>query len=381
MRVAHICLSCFYIDGFGYQENELVRQHVADGHDVLVIASTETYGLDKRLSYVLPGSYMGSDGAMVVRLAYKGWLPHSVMTKLRMHPGVYSQLDLFKPDVVMFHGLCGWELLSVARYKKNNPGVRFFADSHEDFNNSARGWISRELLHKIYYAKIIQRCLPCIDQILCLSLDCINFVESVYRVPRERLEFYPLGGNVYPDDEYQLRRRRGRDSCGVDEEDVMLLQTGKMGARKKVLESIRSFKATKGESLRFILAGSFDPQIESQALELISTDPRIKFLGWKNVDELKDLLCAADVYIQPGTQSATMQMSLCARCPVVLDDVLSHRIFVDGNGWLIKDVAELSSVFEEIRDGKTRLDVMAEKSLAVARRWLDYRTLAARVLQ
>ena len=42
MKIAHICLSCFYIDGFSYQENELVRQNVSDGHDVLVITSTET---------------------------------------------------------------------------------------------------------------------------------------------------------------------------------------------------------------------------------------------------------------------------------------------------------------------------------------------------
>ena len=67
MRVAHVCLSCFYIDGFGYQENELVRQHVADGHEVTVIASTETFGADRRLAYIAPSSFVGKVGAPVIR--------------------------------------------------------------------------------------------------------------------------------------------------------------------------------------------------------------------------------------------------------------------------------------------------------------------------
>ena len=66
MKIAHICLSNFYVDGFGYQENDLVREHVAAGHDVLVLASTETIRGD-RTTHGEPGSYLGGDGAQVIR--------------------------------------------------------------------------------------------------------------------------------------------------------------------------------------------------------------------------------------------------------------------------------------------------------------------------
>ena len=115
-----ICLSCFYIDGFGYQENELIRQHVSDGHDVFVIASTETFGRDGKLTYVEPSAYRGAEGAPVTRLAYRTFLPHALMKKLRMHRGVYALLCEMKPDAILFHGLCGWELHAVARYKREN---------------------------------------------------------------------------------------------------------------------------------------------------------------------------------------------------------------------------------------------------------------------
>lgn len=381
MRVAHVCLSCFYIDGFGYQENELVRQHVADGHEVTVIASTETFGADRRLAYIAPSSYVGKDGAPVIRLPYRKLLPHRLMRKLRLHPGVLDLLRTIQPEVIMFHGLCGWELYAAARYKCEHPGVRLYVDSHEDRHNSARGFWSKHLLHRFYYAWIIRRCRRHFDKILCVSLETMDFVQQTYGVPADQLEFYPLGGRVFDDAEYQERRERGRRHAGVSDDEVMLLQSGKMGPRKRVLESLRAFSRTPGTHLRFVLAGSFDEELRAAAEAIIAADERIAFLGWKSPEELGDLLCGADVYVQPGTQSATMQTSLCARCPVILDDVPSHAPYMTGNGWLIRQPADLENAFAEISADPSVLDAMASKSLAIAKRLLDYRTLAARLLK
>jgi 1,2-diacylglycerol 3-alpha-glucosyltransferase len=381
LRVAHVCLSCFYIDGFAYQENELVRQHVEDGHEVVVVASTETFGSDRRLTYVEPSSYMGRDGARVIRLPYRGFLPHRLMRKLRLHPGVYDLLGQIKPEAILFHGLCGWELRAVARYKRENPLVRLYVDSHEDQNNSARTFVSRNLLHRLYYAWIIRRCLHDFDKLLCVSLETMEFVQQTYGVPASALEFYPLGGRVFDDVEYADRRERGRHDAGVDDTQVMLLQTGKMGRRKKVLESLNSFTRIPGSQLRFILVGSLDEEIRAEVEKIIASDMRIRFLGWKAAEELNDLLCAADVYVQPGTQSATMQMSLCARCPVILDNAPSHAPFMEGNGWLVSSVDQLTSAFRQVAADSVALNVMSDRSLAIARRLLDYRTLAARVLK
>ena len=380
MRIVHVCLSCFYIDGHAYQENELVRQHIEAGHIVNVLTSTEIFGSDFCLSYVKPSSYLGQDGAQVFRLPYRKFLPHAVMKKLRIHPGVYGLLEMLKPEVIYFHGLCGWEIFTVTRYKKKNPGVRLYIDSHEDWNNSARGWLSKNILHKIYYKYIIKKCQPYFNKILCVSLETMDFVERVYGVGRAALEFYPLGGRVYDDAEYEDRRSRGRDAIGATAINIVLLQTGKMGRRKKILESLRAFSETPGDHLIFILAGVLADEIISDAEKLIEMDSRIIFLGWKSTEELGDLLCAADVYVQPGTQSATMQMSLCARCPVIVDDVPSHEPYVHGNGWLVKDEVELKEAFEDISRSSEKLQFMSIKSLGIAYDLLDYKNLAARIM-
>lgn len=379
MKIAHLCLSNFYIDGFAYQENELVRQNVLDGHDVVVIASTESYGKNRELTYVAPGTYVGAEGAKVVRLPYRKWLPHKVMKKLRMHPRVYALLVREKPDVILFHSLCGWELLTVKNYKAEHPAVRVYADSHEDFNNSARSVLSKYLLHGVYYRSVLRRALGSIEKVLCISIETIDFVRDFYGVPAEKIEFFPLGGFVYEDQDYQRIRELARSTFEIEEHQVLLVQSGKMDATKKVLESLRSFTKIDNPRLRFVLAGHLHEDVAGEANAIMKKDGRIRFVGWKSTEDLRALLCAADVYVQPGTQSATMQMSLCARCAVILDDVPSHTPFVDGNGWLIGKNVSLDDALKDAPTSPDRLIVMSRKSAEIAARLLDYRNLAARL--
>jgi hypothetical protein len=52
---------------------------------------------------------------------------------------------------------------------------------------------------------------------------------------------------------------------------------------------------------------------------------------------------------------------------------------VDGNGWLVSDKLMLEEAFRRACESKEQLYVMAEKSVDVAARLLDYRSLAARL--
>jgi 1,2-diacylglycerol 3-alpha-glucosyltransferase len=379
MKIAHLCLSCFYVDGFSYQENELVRQHVDDGHDVVVIASTESFGPDGNLIYVKPGEYLGTDGARVIRLPYRRWVPQRLAPKLRLHPNVNSILEAEHPEVILFHGLCGWELLAARRYKVSHPQTRFFADSHEDFNNSARSLASKHILHGAYYRAILHRALPSIEKVLCISDETIHFVRDFYRVPQNRIEFFPLGGTVLADADYEESRRAVRSMHSVSDTDVLIVQSGKMDARKKLLESLRAFVKNPSPSLRFLIVGHLHDDIASAARALIESDPRIVFAGWKSGSELQAILCGADVYLQPGSQSATMQMSLCSRCAVVLDDAPSHIRYVEGNGWLLNSETTLDQVLEAITRSPQGVRDMAQRSHSFALQHLDYRKLARRI--
>lgn len=378
MRVAHLCLSCFYIDGHFYQENELVRQHVRDGHDVLVLASTETFSPDGLITYIQPREYVGTEGANIQRLAYRSFLPDKLMAKLRINIGVYDALARFCPQVILFHGTCAWELRTAARYVRDHSDVTLYVDSHEDWNNSARGFISREFLHRCYYGPILRSALPHIKKILCISTESIDFVRDLYGVPSDHLEFFPLGGRPIPEDEYRQRREATRRLYGLEDGNLLLVQSGKQTKRKRLLESLRAVKNCPEPGLRFFIVGVIQEDIRAEAEKLIEDDDRVKYLGWKSTEELTDLLCGGDVYLQPGTQSVTMQHSLCAHCAIIIDDVMAHQFYLRDNGWLVSDRQPLELILEKLVNSD--LSAMQRNSFELAKEWLDYSVLSRRIL-
>jgi len=383
MKILHCCLSCFYIDNYNYQENMLVREHVKLGHNVSVLASTETYDSAGLLTYKDAGNYMGSDGALVTRVPYKKYLPHKIMTKIRSYKGVYKFLKKEKPDIILFHGLCAYELLTLIRYKKNNPSVKLFLDSHEDFNNSAQNILSKYILHYAFYRRIFLKALPFIEKVLCISSETINFVRDFYSCSEKFIEYFPLGGVIPSDDEYLKKRNQTRKQYNLDENTLIFLQTGKFDKKKKLKESILAFNQISHFSrIKFLIAGVFLEE-EAEILELISQDTRIKYLGWKSAADLYDLLCAIDIYLQPGSQSATLQNSICCRCAVIVDDVISHKPFVKNNGWLLNESSSLSEVLAQAMQKfeKNTLQIMKDESLKIAYDLLDYSKQAQRLLK
>lgn len=380
MKIAHLCLSNFFIDDRAYQENELVATHARAGHDVLVLASTQVHGADGRRGFTEPGDYCTKEGAHVIRLPYHPALPLRLAKSLRVHRGIYDILAEFEPDTMLFHGMCGWELLTAARYRRDHPEVPLFVDTHTDFVNSARGPVSKWGLHYMYYRPIVHRVLPMVEKILCISTLTEDFARDFYGIPEEKLEFYPLGGRPLPDDELAERRAAIRAEEGIGNDEILFVQSGKQSARKYLPETLRAFSNVSNPRFRLLIAGLLMDEIRDEAETLIAADPRVRFVGWKDPTELEGLLCAADVYLQPGSQSSTMQTSLCCGCAVVLEGLRSHEPYVADNGWLIGTPTELPKILDEISTGSVDLAAMRCRSLHFARRKLDYARLAERVL-
>ena len=382
MKIIHLCLSCFYIDGYNYQENMLVREGIRAGHDVLVIASTEVFDSNGKIAYTEPGRYRGKDGADVIRLPYRHLLPHVMMRKIRAYPDVYSLLCSEKPDILLFHGLSAWEIISASRYKRNNPSVKLYLDSHEDFNNSARNFISKYILHFLFYRSLFKSVIKDVEKVLCVSIETMYFARDFYGCPVDQIEYFPLGGIIYADTEYKSIRANTRKKYGVNSDELMFFQSGKFDEKKKLFESITFFlKTPYNANVKYFIAGVLQGSVKEKVEQLIAKDSRITYIGWINSQELMNLLCAADVYVQPGSQSATLQNSICCQCAVIVDDVPSHHPFVKKNGWFVRNEHDLIYAFNDAIKLfiESKLIDKQNESLKIGMRMLDYKILADRI--
>lgn len=381
MKILHCCLSNFYIDDYNYQENVLPKIHFKQGHDVKIIASTETYIDSKQLGYVKPSTYYSNDGIEITRVPYKKYLPHFLMRKIRNYENVKEFLDKYRPDIIMFHGVSAFELFTFSKYKKDNPNVRFYVDNHADDNNSANNFISRYFLHKLFYKNILKKNIEYIDKILYITPESKDFLIKYYKVPINKMEFYPLGGRIINKDLKITYRIEKRKELGLSDEDIVLCHSGKMDQKKKTYELIENFSKIQDHRFYLVIIGSFTDEVKLKVQPLIEANSRILYLGWKNSDELIKYIASADLYVQPGGQSATMQNALCAGTPVLIKNVKSHQIYMKGNAFSIDNYNEMEKIFKSISNNPIILKNMSNKAYELSKEFLDYEKLAKRILK
>lgn len=380
MKILHLCLANFYIDGYNYQENVLPRINKEDGHDVRIVASTETFVDNRNLGYLEPSEYMTEYGVPIKRLPYVKIGTKFTTVKVRKYVGLYEEIAAFAPDVIMSHDLSYWSALDVIRYKKEHPEVKFYADSHTAAYNSGKNWVSLNLLHRGLYRWIIQKALPYLEKYFYVGASIREFLKENYGVPLELMEYFPLGGNLPEEKEYQEHRTARREELRLAPDELLLIHSGKLDALKRTEELVKAFSAVPQLKAKLAVIGSVPEEMKQTLLPLFETDERVVYLGWKSAPELLEYLCACDLYCQPGSVSATLQNAVCCGSPIMAYPHLPYTEELDfGNILWVETQADMENLFRDLAAGKTDLAALREGSEHCARELLDYRALAARL--
>ena len=380
MRILHCCLSNFYIDHYSYQENLLPKFNQRHNHIVQIIASTEVYDKKGITSYVEPATYYTETEIPITRVPYKKWLPLFLAKKVRAYKDVPRLIEDFMPDVIVFHGMPAYELINVVKYVKENPNVTLYVDSHEDYNNSARNFLSKFFLHRIFYRSIIKKCLPYVNKVLYITEETKDFITTEYRVPENKLEYYPLGGEVVKREEKEKIKSEIRKQLSIGENTILMFHSGKLDRLKKTADIIRAINKINSDKILLLIAGNIPPDYAELQQE-ISKCERVKWLGWLNGDEVRQYLCACDLYAQPGSQSVTAQNAMCCGTPVMLYPHKSYEKLCKDNVIWVRDSEDIYSVLQEILDKPEYLKRMSEASFSLAHKLLDYDVLAKKIEQ
>lgn len=375
MKILHCMLSSFYVDGYNYQENILPKINKKDGHEVLIVASTETFIDNNKHGFTKAGEYYNNDNIKVIRLPYMKIAPRKIMAKVRKYKGLYRVINDFSPDVILFHGMAATDIRVIVKYIKNNPNVKLFIDSHEDENNSAQNIISRIFLHKLLNRSTIQKSIKYVDKYLPITYESKLFIEKYYKVPPSKIELFPLGGKIITDDEKNDYRKSFIEKYQINPNNLIFTHTGKMDSNKKTEDIIRAFSSIEYKEMNLIIAGTFDDSIKKEVEYLISKDSRIKYLGWKNQNELQEILAATDLYIQPGGQSVTMQNSICLGTSVAIYPHISHKYLLEDLPFYIENEDDIRDLMEKIIKDRNYLIRNRKEIFYFAKINLDYNNI------
>lgn len=368
-----VSISFLFNKDMSYQENYLIRQNLLDGHSVVEISDTYTF-VDGKITFTPPEDNLLEDGLRLIRLRYKNFFNQFVANKMKSLIGLYETLEETNPDLIIIHDLCGFYVNDLIRYKRNHDSVRLIGVLHCSLVNSGQNFFSLNILHKKIYKRLVNKIFPYLEKTFCIGIDELDMAVSVYGLPKNQLEFLTLGGCILSDSEYETRREKYRKIVNLQGDKLLILVSGKMSKKKRVIELLRAFKKSTLDC-KLIIIGKFEEDINSDALQLISEDSRIEFLGWKNANDLQGFMCAADLYCQPGTVSASVQNAICCYCPIMCNTIPTYQEIDKGNFIWANTEEEFKHVFDDMCSGKIDLNVLTERSKECAKEVLDYSVL------
>lgn len=379
MNIVFLGLASTYTPGLTYQDNYLCMRTLADGHAVTYLSNPEKFVNGEIVETGAEDTVL-PDGLHLIRLPYVKLGPDIVTKKVRAFRGVYDILEREKPDLIFCHNLQYWSVLDVIRYKKAHPAVKLYADTHTAAYNSGTNWLSLHVLHRIFYRYLVRQTLPYLEKFFYVGIGEKEFAMANYGVPETLMEFYPLGGTLLSDEAYAATRAKRRVELGLGENDRLYVHSGKLDALKRSDELLRAFSAVGDPHAVLAVIGSIPEDRKSVLLPLIEADKRIRYLGWKSGDDLQEYLCAADLYCQPGSVSATMQNAVCRNTPVMSYPHPAYTSNLDyGQFFWIRTQADMEQVFGKLKADPAVLAPMTAAARRCAEELLDYQKLAARL--
>lgn len=303
MRITHLCLGCFFPDGYSYQENMLPKYHKKLGHDVSVVASLQTFDKNGNVSYMDKASeYRNEYDIPVQRLDYKA--PLKVYRKLKRFIGTYEAIERTNPDILFIHGCQFMDMDVVVKYLKKHPNVTVYVDNHADFSNSATNWVSFTFLHKILWKHCAHIIYPYTKKFYGVLPARVDFLKNVYGLPADKVELLVMGAD---DEKVEAAlkpevRKEIREKYGIADDDFLIITGGKIdNFKKQILYLMEAVNKLQNEKVKLIVFGSVIPELKERVEALVS--PYTQYIGWVKSDQTDKYYAASDLVVFPGRHS------------------------------------------------------------------------------
>ena len=350
MIICHLCLNGPYNENWNYQENILPKYHAKQGHTVYQIVTPYMWkGTEQVISP--DKEYINDYGVHIIRMdAHKGIIGG---TRFNRYPKVKKELEKISPDILFIHDVQCLDMTVVAEYLRDNPTCIAYADNHSDFSNSARNWLSRNILHKIIWKRMAQTVNPYVKRFYGVLPARVDFLVDVYGLPKEKVELLVMGAD---DDLVAAAKENKKIKCirqkyGIDENDFLIMTGGKIDSFKtQTLLLMKAVAAIDDDKVKLIVFGSVAPEL-NKSVEELSDGKKVQYIGWIQANDSYDYFEASDLVVFPGRHSVFWEQVAGQGIPMVVKDWQgTHHVDLGGNVLFLHE-----DKMEEIRDIIIRL--------------------------
>jgi glycosyltransferase involved in cell wall biosynthesis len=271
---------------------------------------------------------------------------------LRRTREVIRELDQFAPDAIYVHGYAERYLRQASRWAhKSAIAVMMTTDS--------------ELLHpRPWYSKAIKAYrIPAILRNIDMILSVGDLNEAYYRrygMDQDRIRRVPFSidsdryKNCY---EHRVTIRKSlRDSLGIPEEALVLLNVGKLIPRKNQADLLQAFAEILRSTSQPVVLLIVGDGPEKKNLELLGHNlgAAARMIGYIGIEKLPEYYLASDLYVHPASfdpHPLAVSEAIYCGLPVVVSNRVGSAgptddVQVGKNGWVYEcgEIAALAKI-------------------------------------
>ena len=315
MKIVHLALNGAVTPGFNYQENNLSKFNHLDGYDTYIFAAKWIYNSKGVLIYDERDSYV-YEGVTYYRFEIKGRNDYG--RRLKRFAGVYEKLCEVQPDILFCHSCSFIDTKVVAKYMRRHPDTVLYVDDHADFSNSARGFLSKNVLHKIIWRHYAQKLVPYAQKFFGVLPARVDFLQNVYKIPKDKTELLVMGA----DDEIVEETKRTPDDdlkekFGIEKGNFLIVTGGKIDAAKtQTLLLMDAVTRIEQKNVKLIVFGSVAEEIKDEFSKRLND--RVLYAGWLDSRESYRYFNMADLVVFPGRHSVYWEQVVGLGKPMIV---------------------------------------------------------------
>lgn len=381
MKILHICLAAFYIDNYSYQENMLPKYHKKLGYDVSILASLQSFDKNGNASFLEKEcEYINEYGIPVKRINYKGIIK-SISKKLKIYNNLYGHINNEKPDIIFIHGCQFSNMKDIKKYIEHNPNTKVFVDNHCDFSNSAKNWLSKNILHKILWkhsAKLIE---PYTTKFYGVLPSRVDFIINMYKINPSKVELLLMGADDEKVSEASKEyiKNNIRKKYGIEKDDFLIVTGGKIDySKKQTLLLMEAIKKINNPKLKLLVFGSVTEELQNNVKRLCDKN-LVQYIGWIDSEDSYKYFAMADLVVFPGRHSVFWEQVVGLGVPMIVKywNGADHINISDNCKFLYEDsINEITKIITSIFNNKEEYYRMKESAQTLGREEFSYMNIA-----
>ena len=369
MNILHVNLAMGYTEGLNYQENCVSKCHALAGHKVTVITTPYCFNKGEWGPCQTSFDYSNEYGVHVVRLPFLYKLPYKINKQIGRFSGTYQAIEQANPDVICIHNIQFQDIRVFAKYKKQHPNVKIFIDNHADFSNSARTWVSKNILYRFWWKPCAKAIEPCTEKFFGVMPSRVDFLSDIYGIDKKKCGLLVMGADddavaeaKKPEVRAEVRRKHK-----IAADDFLIVTGGKIDAFKtQTLLLMQAVKQIQDKKVKLLVFGSIEEQLRDK-VEKFCDGEKIQYIGWAKGNQSYEYFAAAGLGVFPGRHSVYWEQVAGLGIPMVCKywEGTTH-IDLGGNAEFIREdsVECIEKILKEIIDSPDKyleMKAVAEK--------------------